>query len=160
MTTLMEATIQPNLALVLVIAVLVGTGTILVLDRSLMRILLGLLLLGNGVSTLYIVAGGAAGDPPFVGADPTGMSDPLPQAMVLTAIVISLATLGFLLAMAYRLWQLSGADDVPDDAEDARILSRAAADQTSSTYDPSESPTSSSDEDAVEDPVAAMEDAS
>ena len=47
------------------------------------------------------------------------MSDPLPQAMVLTAIVISLATIGFLLALSYRLWQISGTDDVPDDAEDA-----------------------------------------
>jgi len=151
MSALMEPTIQPNLALIVVIAVLVGTGTILVLDRSLMRILLGLLLVGNGVSTLYIVAGGAAGAPPFVGTDPSTMSDPLPQAMVLTAIVISLATLGFLLALAYRLWQLSGTDDVPDDAEDARILRRAAADQTSATYDPSESPTYTSDEDALED---------
>ena len=66
--------------------------------------------------------------------------------MVLTAIVISLATIGFLLALSYRLWQISGTDDVPDDAEDARIQRLALEDQTSSTYDPSETSTTTSDE--------------
>ena len=55
--------------------------------------------------------------------------------MVLTAIVISLATIGFLLALSYRLWQISGTDDVPDDAEDARIQRLARDDETSETYD-------------------------
>lgn len=152
MTTLIEPTVQPSLTLVVVLAVLVAAGTILVLDRSLVRVLLGLLLIGNGVAILFIVVGGQAGRPPFVGAsDPAEMSDPLPQAMVLTAIVISLATIGFLLALSYRLWQLSGTDDVPDDAEAARILRMAAADETSSTYDPSETPTTTSDELAIED---------
>ena len=78
------------------------------------------------------------------------MSDPLPQAMVLTAIVISLATMGFLLALAYRLWQVAGTDDVPDDAEDARILDLALANETSSTYDPNVTPTTTADESARE----------
>ncbi len=152
MKTLIEATVQPSITLVVVLAVLVAAGTILVLDRSLVRVLLGLLLIGNGVAVLFIVVGGRTGRPPFVGAsDPAEMSDPLPQAMVLTAIVISLATIGFLLALSYRLWQLSGTDDVPDDAEAARILRMAAADETSSTYDPSESPTTTADERAEED---------
>ena len=43
------------------------------------------------------------------------MSDPLPQAMVLTAIVITLGMTAFLLAMAYRSWQLNGHDEVQDD---------------------------------------------
>ena len=46
------------------------------------------------------------------------MSDPLPQAMVLTAIVITLGVAAFLLAMAYRSWQLQGHDEVQDDVED------------------------------------------
>ena len=149
MTTLIEATVHPNLTLVVVVGVLIAAGTVLVLDRSLVRILLGLLLVGNGVSILYMVIAGEAGRPPFVGdSEPGEMSDPLPQAMVLTAIVISLATMGFLLALAYRLWQVSGTDDVPDDAEDARILDLASANETSSTYDPNVTPTTSSDESA------------
>lgn len=151
MTTLIAPTIQPNITLVVVVAVLIAVGTVLVLDRSLVRVLLGLLLVSNGVSVLYIVVGGEAGRPPFVGAaQPNEMSDPLPQAMVLTAIVISLATMGFLLALSYRLWQLAGTDDVPDDAEDARILSMASANETSATYDPDVSPTTTSDEGAQE----------
>lgn len=152
MTTLIEPTVAPNVTLVLIVAVLVATGTVLVLDRSLVRVLLGLLLLGNGVSLLYIVVAGKAGLPPFVGGGAVSeLSDPLPQAMVLTAIVISLATIGFLLALSYQLWQLSGSDDVPDDDEDARVLRMAAADETSTTFDPSESPTTTSDESAPED---------
>ncbi len=49
------------------------------------------------------------------------MADPLPQAMILTAIVITLGVTAFLLAMAYRSWQLQGNDEVQDDAEDRRI---------------------------------------
>ena len=148
--TLIEPTLQPNLTLVLVTVFLVATGTALALDRSLVRVLLGMVLIGNGVAVLYLVISGRAGRAPFVDEDPSAISDPLPQAMVLTAIVISLATIGFLLALSYRLWQVSGTDDVPDDAEDARIQRLALEDQTSSTYDPSETSTTTSDELAEE----------
>ena len=56
------------------------------------------------------------------------MSDPLPQALVLTAIVITLGTTAFLLALAYRSWQLTGHDEVQDDVEDRAIRRLAAAD--------------------------------
>ena len=56
------------------------------------------------------------------------MSDPLPQAMVLTAIVIGLALTAFMLAMSYRSWQLNGNDEVQDDREDRRIALDAARD--------------------------------
>lgn len=148
--TLIEATLEPNLTLVLVTVALVATGTALALDRSLVRVLLGMVLIGNGVAVLYLVISGRAGRAPFVGEDPAAISDPLPQAMVLTAIVISLATIGFLLALSYRLWQISGTDDVPDDAEDARIQRLAEADATSETYEASEVSTTTSDEDATE----------
>lgn len=143
---LIESTLEPNITLVLVTVGLVTAGTALALDRSLVRVLLGMVLIGNGIAVLYLVISGRAGRAPFVGEDPATISDPLPQAMVLTAIVISLATIGFLLALSYRLWQISGTDDVPDDAEDARIQRLALEDQTSSTYDPSDAPTTTSDE--------------
>ena len=50
------------------------------------------------------------------------MSDPLPQAMVLTAIVITFGLTAFLLAVAYRSWQLTGHDEVQDDLEDRQIM--------------------------------------
>ena len=141
-----ESTLTPNLTLVIVVVGLVAAGTSLALDRSLVRVLLGMVLIGNGVAVLYLVVSGRAGKAPFVGEDPAAMSDPLPQAMVLTAIVISLATIGFLLALSYRLWQISGTDDVPDDAEDAHIQGLAREDETSETYDRSEESTTTSDE--------------
>ncbi len=118
---------SPNLLLVGVIAVLFGSGVYLLLERSLSRVLVGVTLLGNGANLLLLVSGGAAGGPPLVGSGPEeDMADPLPQALVLTAIVITLGLSAFLLAMAYRSWQLDGHDEVQDDLEDRRIVRRAA----------------------------------
>ncbi|HLV90095.1 MAG TPA: Na(+)/H(+) antiporter subunit C [Acidimicrobiia bacterium] len=118
---------SPSLALVAVIAVLVAAGVYLLLERSLTRVLLGIILIGNGVNLSFLVAGGAAGGAPLIGAtEVEDMSDPLPQAMVLTAIVITLGLTAFLLAMAYRSWQLNDHDEVQDDLEDRRIARIAA----------------------------------
>ena len=121
---------SPNIVLVVTIGVLFAAGVYLLLERSLSRVLIGVILIGNGANLLFLVAGGAAGRPPIVGATPEGqMSDPLPQAMVLTAIVITLGMTAFLLALAYRSWQLHRHDEVQDDVEDRRIGRLAALDQ-------------------------------
>ncbi|QGQ21164.1 Na(+)/H(+) antiporter subunit C [Cellulomonas sp. JZ18] len=121
---------SPNLTLVVVIGVLFAAGTYLVLERSLTRVLVGVALLSNGANLLILVAGGAAGGPPLIGVTAEGeMSDPLPQALVLTAIVITLGLTAFLLAMAYRSWQLHRHDEVQDDVEDRRIARLAARDE-------------------------------
>ncbi len=126
----MNPDMTPNLVLVLVVVALVTTGVYLLLERSLTRVIIGIVLIGNGVNVLFLVAGGQAGGAPIVGTTPVEeMSDPLPQAMVLTAIVITLGMTAFLLAMAYRSWQLNRHDEVQDDLEDRRIASMAAADQ-------------------------------
>jgi len=125
-----------SMVLILTAAGLIGCGIYLLLERSLTRVLVGLVMLSNGMSILFLVSGGKAGTTPIVGtSDESNMSDPLPQALVLTAIVITLATTAFLLAMAYRSWQLTGHDDVQDDVEDAAIRSLAAADEPSDSYD-------------------------
>jgi multicomponent Na+:H+ antiporter subunit C len=114
-----------NLVQVVTIGVLFGAGVTLLLERSLTRVLLGVIMLGNGVNLLILV-GGRAGGAPVVGVTPEAeMSDPLPQAMVLTAIVITLGITAFLLAVGYRSWQLFGHDEVQDDLEDQRIKSLA-----------------------------------
>ncbi|MEJ5869101.1 Na(+)/H(+) antiporter subunit C [Pseudokineococcus sp. 5B2Z-1] len=128
---------SPALVLVAVVFVLVATGVYLVLERSLTRVLVGVILMSNGINVLFLVASGAAGEPALVGsAEPVRMSDPLPQAMVLTAIVITLGLTAFLLAMAYRSWQLHGHDEVQDDVEDRQVRGRAVRDETSGSYDP------------------------
>jgi multicomponent Na+:H+ antiporter subunit C len=128
--------VSANLSLIVAAAAMIGCGVYLILERSLTRVLVGLVMLGNGVNVLFLISGGPAGRAPIVGgADPAAMSDPLPQALVLTAIVISLGTSAFVLAMAYRSWQLTGHDDVQDDVEDREIRRLAAEDQASDSFD-------------------------
>ncbi len=120
----------PSLALLVLVGVLVGTGTVLVLERSLSRIVIGASLITYGVNVLIMMAGGRAGGPPLLGqTPPEDMSDPLPQAFVLTAIVIGLALTAFILTMSYRSWQLNGDDEVQDDREDRRIALAAQHDE-------------------------------
>ncbi|MFN0091341.1 MAG: NADH-quinone oxidoreductase subunit K [Acidimicrobiales bacterium] len=114
-----------------VVAFLYGAGCYLLLQRALTRIVLGLALLGHGAVLLLLLAAGPPGEAPFpnAGSDPQRFSDPLPQALALTAIVITFAVLVLLLALAYRSWSLSGDDEVEDDLEDARILEPHRADR-------------------------------
>jgi multicomponent Na+:H+ antiporter subunit C len=104
-------------------SVLVGVGVFLVLQRTLSRIILGLVLFANAANLLLIIAGGPSGRPPLVGrfdeANPP--ADPLPQALALTAIVIAFGITAFLLSLAYRSWVLTHDDEVEDDIEDRRI---------------------------------------
>lgn len=118
----------PSLTLVLAVGVLFGAGAYLLLERSLTRVLLGFVLVGNGANLALLIAGGRAGAAPIAGEDgsfPLRIADPLAQAMVLTSIVITLALTAFILAMAYRSWQIDGVDEVQDDVEDRRIAQRA-----------------------------------
>ncbi|MDC4233466.1 Na(+)/H(+) antiporter subunit C [Actinomyces sp. B33] len=115
-----------SLTLLLVAGVLAGAGAYLILERSLSRVFIGLGLLTHGVNALLLFAGGPAGRPPLLGSeDPAAMADPLPQAMMLTSIVLSLGTTSFGLALAYRQWRLTGHDEVVDDLEDRWILERS-----------------------------------
>lgn len=140
----------PNLVYIVVIGVLFAAGVSLLLERSLTRVLMGVLLLGNGVN-LLILAGGHAGVPPIVGGATEGsMSDPLPQAMILTAIVITLGMAAFLLTLAYRSWQLLGHDEVQDDVEDRRIMLRAELDAGPDASDQDGSDQDGSDQDGDE----------
>ncbi|MGA4508748.1 Na(+)/H(+) antiporter subunit C [Propionibacteriaceae bacterium G1746] len=127
---------SPNITLALVAGCLVACGVYLLTERSLSRILMGVIVLGNGVNVLFLVAAGPAGIPAILGSgDKFLMTDPLPQAMVLTAIVINMAVGAFVMTMAYRSFQLFGHDEVQDDREDARIRALAEKDRVSSTYE-------------------------
>lgn len=114
-----------NLTLALVIGLLYTVGTYLLLQRTLTRIVIGLGLVGHGANLLLLTAGGPPGAVPLVGAIEgaagAGTADPLPQAMALTAIVITFGVSAFLLALAFRSWVLTGEDQVQDDVEDRRI---------------------------------------
>ena len=93
---------------------------------------LGIALMAHAANLLLMVVGGRAGRPPIVGGFAEGdtVADPLPQALALTAIVISFGITAFLLALAYRSWVFNRDDDVEDDVEDRRIA-RLAGDELS-----------------------------
>jgi multisubunit Na+/H+ antiporter MnhC subunit len=118
-----------SLVLIVVMAVLFACGVYAMLERSLTRVLIGFLLLGNATNLLLLIVMGQPGVAPFFGAAASTdeMSDPLPQALTLTAIVITFAISAFLLALIYRSWQLGQADTVEDDAEDIALRARGAA---------------------------------
>lgn len=117
----------PSLMLVLAVGAFVTAGVYLLLERSLTRVLVGFILISNGVNILLLLSGGGAGGAPIVGVTAEeDMADPLAQFMILTAIVITFGLTAFILAMAYRSWQMHGHDEVQDDLEDRRIARLAA----------------------------------
>lgn len=106
-------------------AVLFSSGTYLLLHRELTRIVLGLALLAHGANLFILLGAGEPGRPTFVGKDGgEGLLDPLPQAFVLTAIVITFGVTTFLLGLSYRSWVLTRDDEVQDDIEDRRVPTR------------------------------------
>lgn len=110
-----------TLALAGTAATLFAVGTYLVLQRKLSRIIIGLALLTHGANVLLITAG-RRGAPPLVGrGEPATFSDPLPQALALTAIVITFAVTALLLALAYRSFLLTRDDEVEDDVGDRAV---------------------------------------
>lgn len=103
-----------------VIALLVGlfiaAASYLMLSRALVRVLLGIVVLGNAVNLLIFVSGRLTrAAPPIVPKGetvPTGyFPNPLPQALILTAIVIGFAMFAFLIVLAFRAYQEMDADD-------------------------------------------------
>lgn len=137
----------PTLVLVIVASVLFGAGVTVMLERSLTRVLIGFLLVGNGVNLFMFSMAGAPGLAPILvdGVEAAELSDPLPQAFVLTAIVINLGLTAFMLALVYRTWWLAqlGAEgdiigdeeDVEEDAEETAGLIRSTAEDDRAVQD-------------------------
>ncbi len=108
-----------SIALLLAIGGLTSAGVYLITARSMSRIILGFSLLGHAAVLGLLVAGGPPGEAPIGAVE--GAANPLPQALALTAIVISFGLTLFLLALAVRQQTLTGDDLVEDDVEDRRI---------------------------------------
>jgi multicomponent Na+:H+ antiporter subunit C len=108
-----------ELVFAIVSGVLYATGLYLMLRRRLAQIIIGLGLLSNGTNMLIFTAGGLTrNNPPVVPADAmmpvAPYADPVPQALILTAIVIGFGVLAFTLVLAHRVHQSLGTDDVDD----------------------------------------------
>ncbi|MGY2081945.1 Na(+)/H(+) antiporter subunit C [Modestobacter sp. SYSU DS0657] len=130
----------PTIVLPVVIGGLYAAGVYLLLDRSLTRVILGFILLGNATNLLLLSASGPTGLSPVFGyAEAEEMSDPLPQALVLTAIVITFGVTAFLLAMVHRSWRLVRQEVIEIDEEDRRVAARQGMD--ADDIDPDDLPT-------------------
>ncbi len=118
-----------SIVLLAVMAVLYACGIYLLLERSMTRVLLGFLLVGNATNLLIIIMAGRAGVAPIVTDDVTArqMTDPLPQVLILTAIVITFGVSAFLMALIYRSWRLGQQDAVLDDESDVAMRGGAMA---------------------------------
>jgi multicomponent Na+:H+ antiporter subunit C len=105
-----------ELVLAVIVGVLYGVGVYLMLRRRLAQLIIGLSLLSNGVNVLILAAAGATrGNPPIVadGSPAAGvLADPVPQALILTAIVIGFGVLAFALVLSHRVHESSGSDDI------------------------------------------------
>lgn len=100
-----------------VIGGLYATALFMMLRRSIVKLVIGLMILSNAANLLILTAGGLVrGAPPLIaeGFDhaSTPMADPLPQALILTAIVISFGVLAFAVVLIHRACEVIGADDM------------------------------------------------
>ncbi|MCT1529615.1 Na+/H+ antiporter subunit C [Sphingobacterium daejeonense] len=108
-----------ELLLVVVLGFLYAAGVYLILRRSMVKLLLGIMLLGNGTNILIFLLGSLTkGKPPVI--DPNHnvfqdiYADPIPQALILTAIVISFALTAFAIVLLKRVYALVDTDDLDD----------------------------------------------
>ena len=105
-----------EVALTGLVGLFFAAATYLLLSRSIIRMLLGVVVLGNGVNLLIFTLGRLdATTPPIVPwtayVPSEGAANPLPQALILTAIVIGFALFSFLLVLGYRAYRELNADD-------------------------------------------------
>lgn len=124
-----------SLTLILLMAVMYAVGITVMLERSLTRVLIGFMLVGNATNLLILLVGGESGAAPIVtGAEPdAAMADPVPQVLMLTAIVINFGITAFVLALIYRSWWLAQLGDQGDVVPDQHVGDTEA--ETDATFD-------------------------
>ncbi|ARF13486.1 MULTISPECIES: Na(+)/H(+) antiporter subunit C [Sporosarcina] len=97
----------------ILIGILFTAAVYLILSRSLLKVILGTGLLSHGAHLLILTMGGLGGTaPPVVIDGVTDFADPLPQALILTAIVISFGVTAVMLVMAYRMYDVHRTDNM------------------------------------------------
>ncbi len=106
-------------ALALLVGLFFAASLYLMMSKHIIRILLGVAILGNAVNLLLFTCGRLTRSvPPIIGPDDWVLggaaANPLPQALILTAIVISFSFFAFLLVLAFRAYQELGTDNTDD----------------------------------------------
>lgn len=106
-----------ELLLILLVGIFYSAGVFLMLRRSMVKLLLGLLLLGNGANIVIFLTGGLTKGKPAIIDEAEkhftdAYADPVPQALILTAIVISFALTAFAIILLKKVYQATGSDDL------------------------------------------------
>lgn len=101
------------------IGVLYAAGIYMILRRSMVKLILGIILLGNGANLLIFLLGRVTkGSPPLIPEDlytfSEAYADPIPQALILTAIVISFGLQSFAIVLIKRAYKVVGTDDLDE----------------------------------------------
>lgn len=119
-----------DVSVAIAVGVLFTIGVYLMMSRNMIRIMLGFLVVGHGTNLLLLTAG-IWGEAPILdtNGDGTGLADPLPQAFVLTSIVITLAVACFMLAMVYRGYLHTRDAEVSDEADDDDVDAEAGGEE-------------------------------
>lgn len=99
--------------MIIVAGLLFSIGTYLILSRSVLRVILGTSIFTHAAHLMLLTLGGLkTGSAPLLGTEADAYTDPLPQALILTSIVISFALTAFFLVVAYRTYLKMGTDDL------------------------------------------------
>ncbi|TFD48299.1 Na(+)/H(+) antiporter subunit C [Cryobacterium frigoriphilum] len=141
-----------SLTLVIVMAVMYAAGVYVMLERSLTRVLIGFLLVGNATNLLIFIMSGRPGSSPIVTGTSLddSMVDPIPQVLMLTAIVINFGITALLLALIYRSWWLAQLGDEGDTLTDEHAAETPA--EVDETFR-----SSSDDDDAIAESIDEFE---
>ena len=108
-----------SIVLSLIVGALYGAGLYLMMRRSIVKLILGLALLSHGSNLLIFLMGGLTrGRPPLIPmnmVEPAGAyADPVPQALILTALVIGFGMQAFLVVLIRRTYQAAGSSDLDE----------------------------------------------
>ncbi len=108
-----------EILLIIIIGLLYASGIYMMLRRSLVKLIIGLILIGHGVNMLIFLVGGIVnGKPPIIGESVKTLmdiyADPIPQALILTAIVISFGLQSFAIVLIKRTYKVVKTDDLDE----------------------------------------------
>ncbi|HEY2494025.1 MAG TPA: Na(+)/H(+) antiporter subunit C [Paenibacillus sp.] len=97
----------------IIAGILFTVGTYLILNKNLLRIILGITIFSHATHLMLIAINGLKkGAAPLLGENAASYTDPVPQALILTSIVISFALTAFLLVLGYRTYVELGTDNM------------------------------------------------
>ncbi|QKS70825.1 Na(+)/H(+) antiporter subunit C [Paenalkalicoccus suaedae] len=104
-----------EILMIITVGVLVTVATYLLLSKSMLRVIIGVMILSHGAHLMLLsLAGLKEGSPPLLGEEAASYADPLPQALILTAIVIGFGITAFMLVLAYRTYKAHKTDNLDE----------------------------------------------